>query len=126
MFFKVVASATDGRLSVIERTLPPGGLMPPPHAHLACDEAHFVLDGVVTILVEGERLERETDCFVLVPGGVIHTFGNHSSQPARLLVLHSRGLDRYLQRAIRALVAARAARSRAERELLPRHGMELA
>ena len=31
MWFKATASGTDGRFSLMERTLPPGGRMPPAH-----------------------------------------------------------------------------------------------
>ncbi|MGA7172962.1 MAG: cupin domain-containing protein [Candidatus Dormiibacterota bacterium] len=126
MLFKAVASATHGRLSVMERTLPPGGRMPPPHAHAASDEAYFVLDGVVTFLVDGERVTGEADCFVLVPGGVIHTFGNHSSQLARLLIIHSPGLDPYFRDLSELWSGPEPPAPEAERELMQRHGMELA
>jgi len=43
MFFKATAADTQGRLSLMERTLPPGGRMPPAPRHVGNDEAYFVL-----------------------------------------------------------------------------------
>ena len=45
MWFKASAATTGGRFSLMERTLPPGGRMPPAHRHAGNDEAYFVLDG---------------------------------------------------------------------------------
>src|SRR3984885_1280911 len=87
MFFKAVAELDGGDLSLMERTLPPGGRRPPPHRHTNCSEAYFVLDGVVSIIVEGDELTVGREGFVLVPRGTAHTFGNTSPEPARLLVI---------------------------------------
>ena len=48
MWFKARAADTQGRYSFMERTLPPGGRMPPAHRHRENDEAYFVLEGDVT------------------------------------------------------------------------------
>ena len=56
MFFKALAEQDDGDLSLMERTLPVGGRRPPPHRHTNCSEAYFVLDGLVSVVVEGEEL----------------------------------------------------------------------
>ena len=58
MFFKALAEQDDGDLSLMERTLPPGGRRPPPHRHTNCSEAYFVLDGLVSVVVEGEETYR--------------------------------------------------------------------
>jgi uncharacterized cupin superfamily protein len=95
MTFKALASTTGGRFSLMERQLPPGGRMPPPHRHVANDEAYYVLDGEVTFLLDGTERVESRDSWVLIPGGVAHTFGNRSSQTASLLVLHAPPLDAY-------------------------------
>ena len=69
MFFKALAGLDDGDLSLMERTLPPGGRRPPPHRHTNCSEAYFVLDGLVSISVEDEELQAGPEGFVLVPRG---------------------------------------------------------
>ena len=45
MFFKATAELDGGDLSLMERTLPPGGRRPPARRHTNCSEAYFVLDG---------------------------------------------------------------------------------
>jgi quercetin dioxygenase-like cupin family protein len=123
MFFKAVSASTHGRLSLMERTLPPGGRMPPPHAHTETEEAYFVLDGEVTFLVEGQEARGESGCFVLVPGGVPHTFGNASDGEARLLVIHTPGLDSYFRELQSLWSGDEPPEVAAERELMARHGM---
>lgn len=95
MFFKAVADQDDGDFSLMERTLPPGGRRPPSHRHTNCSEAYFVLDGLVTVTVEGEDLAVGPEGFVLVPRGTAHTFGNGAAEPARLLVIHAPAMDGY-------------------------------
>jgi mannose-6-phosphate isomerase-like protein (cupin superfamily) len=95
MFFKATAELDGGDLSLMERTLPPGGRRPPARRHTNCSEAYFVLDGRVSIIVEGEELTVGREGFVLVPRGTVHTFGNTSTEPARLLVIHTPAMDGY-------------------------------
>ena len=95
MFFKALAEQDDGDLSLMERTLPPGGRRPPPHRHTNCSEAYFVLDGLVSVIVEGEELTLGSEEFVLVPRGTAHTFGNGGEDEARLLVIHAPAMDAY-------------------------------
>lgn len=95
MFFKATAELDGGDLSLMERTLPPGGRRPPARRHTNCSEAYFVLDGVVSIIVDGEELTVGREGFVLVPRGTAHTFGNTSAEPARLLVIHAPAMDAY-------------------------------
>src|SRR5579885_3688520 len=74
MWFKATAAATAGRFSLMERTLPPGGRMPPAHRHTGNDEAYFVLQGTVAFHVEDETFTGEAGTFVLVGAGEAHTF----------------------------------------------------
>ncbi len=124
MWFKATEATTNGRFSLMERTLPPGGRMPPPHRHSGNEEAYFVLDGTVEFRVAGEVFEGTSGTFVLVPSGEAHTFGNTSPEPARLLVLHAPALDGYF-RDLEALWAAPDPPARDdEQALMQRHGME--
>jgi mannose-6-phosphate isomerase-like protein (cupin superfamily) len=95
MLFKALAEQDSGDLSLMERTLPPGGRRPPPHRHTNCSEAYFVLDGLVSVTVENEDLAVGPEGFVLVPRGTAHTFGNAASGAARLLVIHAPAMDAY-------------------------------
>ncbi len=123
MHFKARSETTGGRFSLMERTLPPAGRMPPPHVHVDCEEAYFVLDGQVTFILDGVERTEGAETFVLVPGGTAHTFGNRSAAPARLLVLHAPALDGYFA-ALDALWRGPQAPSvEAERALMSRYGM---
>jgi mannose-6-phosphate isomerase-like protein (cupin superfamily) len=95
MLFKALAEQDDGDLSLMERSLPPRGRKPPPHRHTNCSEAYFVLDGLVSVTVDGEELELGPERFVLVPRGTPHTFGNAGEEEARLLVIHAPAMDAY-------------------------------
>jgi quercetin dioxygenase-like cupin family protein len=124
MFFKAVAATTTGRLSLMERTLPPGGRMPPAHRHAGNDEAYFVLEGDVTFVLEGQTTVGGRETFVLVPAGVGHTFGNASDQPVRLLVMHAPALDGYFAELEELWAGETPPTVEQERALMLRHGME--
>jgi mannose-6-phosphate isomerase-like protein (cupin superfamily) len=95
MFFKALAEQDGGDFSLMERTLPPAGRRPPPHRHTNCSEAYFVLDGLVSVIVEGEERIVGPEGFVLIPRGTAHTFGNAGEDEARLLVIHAPAMDAY-------------------------------
>jgi mannose-6-phosphate isomerase-like protein (cupin superfamily) len=76
MYFKALAEQDGGDFSLMERTLPPKGRRPPPHRHTNCSEAYFVLDGQVSVIVDGEERIVGPEGFVLIPRGTAHTFGN--------------------------------------------------
>jgi mannose-6-phosphate isomerase-like protein (cupin superfamily) len=124
MVFKALTSTAGGHFSLMERTLPPGGRMPPPHRHIDTDEAYFVLEGEVTFVLEGEERRATERWWLLVPGGVAHTFGNRSTGSARLLVLHAPPLDGYF-RALHDLWHREVPPTTEEElELMRLHGME--
>lgn len=124
MWFKATASNTQGRFSLMERTLPAGGRMPPAHRHIGNDEAYFVLDGAVEFHVADEVFLGTSGTFVLVPAGEAHTFGNTSAQPARLLVLHAPALDGYFEDLEQLWGSPQPPDRDAELALMRRHGME--
>lgn len=124
MVFKALAATTHGRLSLMERTLPPAGRMPPPHRHVGADEAYFVLDGEVTFVLDGSTSTGGPGTAVLVPAGSAHTFGNTSAGPARLLVIHAPALDAYFAELEELWSGPEPPSREQEQELMTRHGME--
>jgi mannose-6-phosphate isomerase-like protein (cupin superfamily) len=124
MFFKAVAEQDGGDFSLMERTLPPGGRRPPPHRHTNCSEAYFVLDGVVSVTVDGEELSVGPEGFVLVPRGTAHTFGNSGERHARLLVIHAPAMDGYFAALHDLWNRGDAPSPDEERALMARFGME--
>jgi len=126
MIFKALAASSGGDLSLMERTLPPGGRQPPPHRHTNCSEAYFGLDGLVTVTVEGASRTLGREDFVLVPRGTGHTFGNRSGEPARLLVIHAPAMDAYFAALHDLWNGPQPPDPEQERELMARFGMERA
>ena len=125
MFFKALAEQDDGDISLMERTLPPAGRRPPAHRHTNCSEAYFVLDGLVSVIVEDEELTVGPEGFVLVPRGTAHTFGNAGPEEARLLVIHAPAMDGYFA-GLHDLWNGNEPPSPAEeRALMTRFGMEV-
>lgn len=124
MYFKATAAVTSGRFSLMERTLPPGGRMPPAHRHTGNDEAYFVLDGLVQFQIADEAFDAGPETFVLVPAGEAHTFGNTGGEPARLLVLHAPALDAYFEDLEQLWAVPDPPDRETELALMRRHGME--
>jgi mannose-6-phosphate isomerase-like protein (cupin superfamily) len=124
MAFKAMARHTGGDFSLMERTLPPGGRIPPAHRHTTCTEAYFVLGGTVTFWLDAERLIGGPGDFLLVPRGVGHTFGNDSEAPARLLVLHAPALDGYFTELHKLWADDEPPTTEQEQELMSRFGMD--
>ncbi len=124
MFFKATRASTNGAFSLMERMLPPGGRKPPPHIHANCEEAFYVLDGEVEFSLGATTTVGRPDTFVLVPGGVAHTFRNAGNTQARVLVIHAPAMDVYFEE-LQALWSGEVPPSRKdEMELMRRHGME--
>ena len=92
--FRVLSSASNGRLSVVELFAPPGGGPPPLHAHPP-DEVFTVIEGSVTLFwgdpQRPERREMGPGEVGHVCGGVAHTFRNFADTPARLLLTFAPG-----------------------------------
>ena len=124
MAFKAVAAQTGGDFSLMERTVPAGARRPPPHRHVSCSEAFFVLDGTITFWLDDAELTGGSGDFLLVPRGAAHTFGNGSEEPARLLVLHAPAMDAYFAELDALWAGPEAPTREAERELMSRYGME--
>jgi len=125
MLFKALAEQDAGDLSLMERTLPPAGRRPPPHRHTNCSEAYFVLDGLVSVVVEDEELTVGPEGFVLVPRGTAHTFGNAGDVEARLLVIHAPAMDAYFAGLHELWNRDESPSTDEERALMARFGMEV-
>jgi len=94
----------DG-ISVIE-SLAPQGDSPPYHVHRTEDEVFRVLEGELTLLVDGERRTVGAGETVLAPKGVPHTY-RVASEQARWLVVTTKGdFERFVRAAARPAEAA--------------------
>ena len=77
---------TDGRYALIEAFVPPGG-GPPPHRHSREEEGFHVLEGELTVTVDGQRLVLASGAFANLPIGSVHSFKNEGTATVRMLIL---------------------------------------
>jgi quercetin dioxygenase-like cupin family protein len=84
---KLTGAQTGGAFSQVE-TVDPRGTATPLHVHHNEDEAFYVLEGAVSVFVDGERIELSQGAFALVPRGVPHSY-LVTSDVARMLVTFS-------------------------------------
>jgi quercetin dioxygenase-like cupin family protein len=124
LLFKAVAATTGGAFSLHERTIPAGGRRPPAHVHPDRVEAFWVLDGEAEFELDGEITTATAGSFVLVPGGVAHTFGATATASAHVLVLHAPALDDYFRELHELWSGDRAPTRDTELALMRRHGMQ--
>jgi mannose-6-phosphate isomerase-like protein (cupin superfamily) len=121
--FKAVAATTGGAFSLHERQVPAGSRRPPAHVHPDKTEAFWVLGGAAEFELDDELVMAVAGSFVLVPGGVVHTFGATADAPAHLLVLHAPALDDYFRELGRLWSGPEPPDRDAELDLMRRHGM---
>ena len=121
--FTAVASTTDGAFSLHERHIPAGGRRPPAHVHPDRTEAFWVLDGEAEFELDGDLIRAASGSFVLVPGGVAHTFGAPADTATRVLVLHAPALDQYFRELAELWSGAEPPDRDTELALMRQHGM---
>jgi len=123
LVFKAVAATTGGGFPLHERQVPAGGRRPPAHVHPDRTEAFWVLDGEAEFELDGQLTRAGAGSFVLVPGGVAHTFGASAASAARVLVLHAPALDDYFRELQQLWSGAEPPGRDEEQALMRRHGM---
>ena len=78
--------STDGHMAVIEMIAPPG-FGSPLHVHRREDEWFYVIEGELTVWVDGEVIQVPAGCFAYGPRDLPHTFVvSSSTTPARFLL----------------------------------------
>lgn len=83
---KVVSEDQLGGYSLFEITVPPQG-GPPAHIHHWEKEAYYILEGEL-LVQEGDRTFSATvGSFIDFPKGILHTFKNVGTVPAKLLAI---------------------------------------
>jgi quercetin dioxygenase-like cupin family protein len=84
---KISGAETGGALAQVE-TDDPQGTAPPLHIHYNEEETFYVVDGELSVFVDGEELRLSTGDFAVVPRGIPHAYLVRSER-ARLLVTFS-------------------------------------
>ena len=59
------------------------------HVHPEEDDAFYILEGEVVVIVEDDEVAVGPGTFVLVPPGVPHTFANRTQAVARIVNVHA-------------------------------------
>jgi quercetin dioxygenase-like cupin family protein len=83
----VAGKDTNGRYSLIDMHIPPGG-GPPPHRH-DFEEMFSMLEGEIEATFRGKKTIIRAGETINIPANAPHQFQNKSAQPARLLCLCS-------------------------------------
>ena len=96
--YGIGADETDGRLSMLEVSIPPRTLIKP-HLHTNEDEFSLVLAGPIGIRSGEETTEDvPTGSWLVKPRSIPHAMWNLGGQPARVLeVVMPGGLERYFE-----------------------------
>lgn len=95
MTLKASAADTGGAYALTDSLVPPQG-GPPPHMHLREDEAFWVFEGELEVVVGDSTFKAEAGSFVHLPRGVFHSYRNTSEGPARFLtVIVPAGLEAF-------------------------------
>ncbi|WP_330228458.1 cupin domain-containing protein [Nocardia sp. NBC_00508] len=81
----IPGSATNGRYTLIEMRVPPGG-GPPPHRH-DVEEMFTVLEGSIRFTFRGLDIDVVAGTTVNIPANAPHFFRNVSDRPARMLCM---------------------------------------
>jgi quercetin dioxygenase-like cupin family protein len=88
---KATAETTGGAFSMSEATFPAGMNGPPPHAHRYTTDTFYVLEGTLHMTLGDSEIDASTGSYILVPPGLVHTFGNISDEPVRFLNISAPG-----------------------------------
>jgi quercetin dioxygenase-like cupin family protein len=86
---KASSDETDGKLTVMEMTIP-AGMGPPPHTHPG-GEAVYVLEGAVRYHIDGEVTEGGPGSFFYIPEGTWENF--EPMETIRVLVIYAPGAN---------------------------------
>ena len=90
-YLKLHSSEIGGAYAVFELTIAPYAPGPPPHRHAEASEAFYILDGSLTMSVEGQDVIATPGTFSFVPPGTTHTFSNPNPAPAKVFKIVSPG-----------------------------------
>jgi mannose-6-phosphate isomerase-like protein (cupin superfamily) len=102
----VSAAVTEGRLGIVEHTLPPRGLAAPLHRHKNEDELSIVLSGRIGALLGDARVEAGPGSYVYKPRHQWHTFWNAGDEELRFIeLIFPGGFEGYFEK-LSALFAA--------------------
>jgi mannose-6-phosphate isomerase-like protein (cupin superfamily) len=93
MLVKIDGQASRGAYSLVEYIHQPHAPGPQAHVHCSHEEAFYILDGQLTLTIDGEAITLNPGEFWVVPRGGVHQPSNTSDRPVRFLGLSSPPMD---------------------------------
>jgi quercetin dioxygenase-like cupin family protein len=90
VFVKLANADSGGAVAIFTHAVAPMS-GPPLHRHSLEDEWFYVLDGEITLEVDGERIAVRRGGSAFAPRGTAHTFQNFGSAPAEILAVVTPG-----------------------------------
>ncbi len=82
---RVRGADTGGLLIIGDALMPPMSAGPSLHVHTREDEACYVVEGVLTVVLGDDRFEVPTGGIAWLPRGVPHTFANLTTELVRVV-----------------------------------------
>ncbi|HEY6986808.1 MAG TPA: cupin domain-containing protein [Bryobacteraceae bacterium] len=125
--FLVEGRESGGSVAIFEVDVPAAGNMPIAHSHDCYEETIFGIAGVLTLTVDGRRIDVGPGEAFCIRRGAVHRFDNHQPDEARTLAIVTPGIlgpDYF--REVAAIVQAAAGGPpdfRAVAEVMRRHGL---
>jgi len=87
---------TGGAFSLVETMMRPG-TEPPYHIHEREDETFYIMEGHVTVLVDGVVHECKAGDAIFLPRGIPHTFRVRSAVARTIAVVTPSGFEKFFQ-----------------------------
>jgi quercetin dioxygenase-like cupin family protein len=85
--YQILVSGKDtgGKYAVVETIVAPGG-GPPPHRHSREEEGFYILEGELTVTIDGRRETLTAGMYANLPVGSVHFFKNEGTKTVRMLL----------------------------------------
>ncbi len=93
--YKASGKETGGGYALVETTAVGNG--PPPHIHRTEEEAFYVLEGSLKVLIGEHTFTANAGAFVLVPRGTVHTFSKIGTSAKILVIISPAGFEKFFE-----------------------------
>src|SRR5208283_1729437 len=93
--YKASGEETGGGYALIETTIVGDG--PPPHIHKTEEEAFYVLEGSLNVVIGEHTIKANAGAFVLVPRGTVHTFSKVGTSAKILIIISPAGFEKFFE-----------------------------
>lgn len=83
--FKADQKETEYKYSISEWWLEPNSSGPGAHKHEDQEQVFYVLEGIISMLIEDKWIDAGRGTFIRIPVNTVHTFANRTSMKAGML-----------------------------------------